>query len=240
MAWPGRRMTMMSQKQAAVILGVEVGASRSTVQRAFRAIAREVHPDAGNGDEAARLQQAMDARDTLLSARDLQNRRIVNGPRPWPPTGGSWPPQSHAATAAGDDDDNEPVRFVAPPPSTPSEADQRDETDSRDFADRLRDASERGSNWIVAVTLVAILVLFLIVGAILTVGALFGSSPAPKTETKASGCVAITDLGLSEVDCADRDAQRIVSRSNSITSCEPGQNTVIVDQTTWCLEFAAS
>lgn len=231
----------MSQTDAAAILGVEVGASRAVVQRAFRNIARSVHPDSGNADEAVKLQQAKAARDTLLLSRGERNRLIAHDPRPWPPRSGTWPPNGFSRTPPSDTQNEASSNsFVSRPSDAESSAANGSVNDSRDFSDRLRDASDRGSNWIVALTLVAVLVVFLVVGAILIVGALFGSSPDPGPKANTTGCVFIADSGLSEVDCGEPGAQRIVTRTAGIVSCATGQNTLIVDETTWCLEFVPS
>lgn len=73
----------MTLDEAARILGVEVGASRERVQRAFRVAARSSHPDAGGAD--TRFIELTAARDALLAAPPVVVTRAAPAAR-W-----SWP-----------------------------------------------------------------------------------------------------------------------------------------------------
>ena len=76
----------MTPDDAARILGVEVGAGRDAVLRAYRVRARSSHPDAGGvGDSFVRLTAA---RDALLA---LPVAAPVTVPRPAPAARRSWP-----------------------------------------------------------------------------------------------------------------------------------------------------
>ena len=81
----------MTPDDAARILGVEVGASREAVQRAYRLRARSSHPDAGGAAESFRL--FTEARDALLDASSGPPASVPPAARPSPPrvTRWSWP-----------------------------------------------------------------------------------------------------------------------------------------------------
>ena len=56
-----------------VILGVARDASHETIRQAFRALARQYHPDAGTGSSAEKFRQIVDAYETLS---DTARRRV--------------------------------------------------------------------------------------------------------------------------------------------------------------------
>jgi len=49
------------------LLGLEPGASRTEIRRAYRRLALEVHPDIAGGDTTAQMAALNEARDELLS-----------------------------------------------------------------------------------------------------------------------------------------------------------------------------
>ena len=82
------------------LLGVSRGAAEGDIRRAFRTLARQLHPDVNPGlDAAARFAAVVRAYDTLIDPRrrqtyDLGRSYFQNGPRrPTTPPGGGpfWP-----------------------------------------------------------------------------------------------------------------------------------------------------
>ncbi len=75
------------------VLGVDRGATRAEVQRAFRAKAREVHPDVSGGDTTDAMAALSAARDDLLRHAP-KDRRSTSGAHVAPDTGkrfdGEW------------------------------------------------------------------------------------------------------------------------------------------------------
>lgn len=62
------------------LLNLPVGASEEEVKRAYRRLAREVHPDTGEEPDAERLQQLGEARDVALehvTGQDLVTRKDI-------------------------------------------------------------------------------------------------------------------------------------------------------------------
>ena len=92
----------MTPDDAARILGVEPGAGREAVQRAYRLLARSSHPDAGGAAETFSL--LTEARDALLAVTPVA-RASAPPPatplRPAPAARWSWP-----LFATGNDTDN--------------------------------------------------------------------------------------------------------------------------------------
>jgi hypothetical protein len=76
-----------------LVLGVERGATRMEIQRAFRARAREVHPDVSGEDTTDAMAALSAARDDLLRHAPAE-RRTATGSRVPPDTGrrfdGEW------------------------------------------------------------------------------------------------------------------------------------------------------
>src|SRR5688500_7123751 len=58
-----------------VVLGVARDASYEAIRQAFRALARQLHPDAGTGSSVERFRQVVDAYETLS---DPERRRAYD------------------------------------------------------------------------------------------------------------------------------------------------------------------
>jgi hypothetical protein len=76
-----------------VVIGVERGATRAEIQRAFRTKARELHPDVSGGDTTDAMAALSAARDDLLRHAPAE-RRTTAGTRVAPDVGrrfdGEW------------------------------------------------------------------------------------------------------------------------------------------------------
>ena len=75
-----------------IVLGVRHGASTAEIKRAYRRLARRLHPDINPGDRAAaeRFQQVVDAYETLMdpARRSMYDAGQVQAASPPPPRGG--------------------------------------------------------------------------------------------------------------------------------------------------------
>lgn len=62
-----------------VLLGIAQDADAATIRRAFRALARRYHPDAGKGSSAEKFRELVTAYETLIDAnrRHEYNRRLA-------------------------------------------------------------------------------------------------------------------------------------------------------------------
>jgi len=82
----------MTPDDAARILGVEPGASREAVQRAYRLRARSSHPDAGGAAETfSLLTEARDALLAVIPVAPASQPPSAAPPRPAPAARWSWP-----------------------------------------------------------------------------------------------------------------------------------------------------
>jgi len=104
------------------VLGVSPKAPVDEIERAFRKLAREVHPDLNTGDAAradARMKQLNQIRETLAdpllrAAYDDQLRRETEAFRPPPPQRPREAPSSHAPPRYEQPPRYEPHPHVAP------------------------------------------------------------------------------------------------------------------------------
>ncbi len=215
----------MTRAEAAAILGIQPSAGQPEIQRAFRRAARDTHPDSGPPGNAERLKEVQEARDVML-------RGITGGPagpkptrpKPWPPNRPTWPPPK-----------------TAPSDRFPSASTRKGD----DGGSRNHEGADTGSsvsNWVVTITIVTVLVVFAVVGAILIVAAMFGGEPqssdAPAPVT--ADCVRIEGDSPEAVPCDEAGAQRIVARHQGVADCSAGQGLLFTGVATWCLEPVGS
>jgi curved DNA-binding protein CbpA len=75
---PAGRLRLMGTMNYYVVLGIEEDADSTSIRRAFRALARRYHPDAGAGSSAIEFRRVLEAYETLSDPdrRRLYDRRL--------------------------------------------------------------------------------------------------------------------------------------------------------------------